>query len=99
MRTRRSLFRTVCVGLLAMLFCGLTAAESGAQTAVAPAVPPGTGPLTLCQPQVVGNRRILKESVLARVYSHQGDLYDPATVGRDFDSLFNTGYFDEVVIE
>lgn len=53
----------------------------------------------LCQPQVIGNRRIPKESVLARLFSHQGDLYDPAIVERDFNSLWNTGYFDDVRIE
>ncbi|RZU42115.1 outer membrane protein assembly factor BamA [Edaphobacter modestus] len=53
----------------------------------------------LCQPQVVGNRRIPKESVLARLFSHQGDLYDPQVVERDFNSLWNTGYFDDVRIE
>jgi outer membrane protein insertion porin family len=53
----------------------------------------------LCQPQVVGNRRIPKESVLARLFSHQGDLYDAQVVERDFNSLWNTGYFDDVRIE
>ena len=54
---------------------------------------------TLCQPQVIGNRRIPKESVLARLFSHQGDLYDPQVVERDFNSLWNTGYFDDLRIE
>jgi outer membrane protein insertion porin family len=54
---------------------------------------------TLCQPQVVGNRRIPKESVLARLFSHQGDLYDKQVLERDFNSLWNTGYFDDVRIE
>ena len=63
-----------------------------------PAATP-TGVQTLCQPSVVGNRRIPKESVLARLFSHQGDLYDPAVVERDFNSLWNTGYFDDVRIE
>ncbi len=58
-----------------------------------------TGPQTLCQPQVIGNRRIPKDSVLARMSSHQGDAYDPATVERDFNSLWNTGYFEDVRIE
>jgi len=58
-----------------------------------------TGVQTLCQPQVIGNRRIPKESVLARLFSHQGDLYDPAVVERDFNSLWNTNYFDDVRIE
>jgi outer membrane protein insertion porin family len=54
---------------------------------------------TLCQPQVIGNRRIPKESVLARLFSHQGDLFDPTIIERDFNSLWNTGYFAEVRIE
>ncbi len=57
------------------------------------------GVQTLCQPQVIGNRRIPKESVLARLYSRQNDLYDPLVVERDFNSLWNTGYFDDVRIE
>ena len=53
----------------------------------------------LCQTQVIGNRRIPKESVLARLFSRPGDAYDPAVVERDFNSLWNTGYFDDVRIE
>ena len=55
--------------------------------------------LALCQPQVIGNRRIPKESVLARLFSRQGNLFDPAIVERDFNSLWNTGYFEDVRIE
>jgi outer membrane protein insertion porin family len=53
----------------------------------------------LCEPQVIGQRRIPKDSVLARISSHQGDPYDPATVERDFNSIWNTGYFEYVRIE
>ncbi|WP_255462422.1 outer membrane protein assembly factor BamA [Granulicella sp. WH15] len=53
----------------------------------------------LCTPQVIGNRRIPKESVLARLFSRQGNLYDPLIVERDFNSLWNTGYFEDVRIE
>jgi len=54
---------------------------------------------TLCVPEVIGNRRIPKESVLARLFSRSGNLYDPAIVERDFNSLWNTGYFEDVRIE
>ncbi len=54
---------------------------------------------SLCTPQVIGNRRIPRESVLARLFSHQGDIFDPAIVERDFNSLWNTGYFENVRIE
>ncbi len=53
----------------------------------------------LCQPEVIGNRRIPKDSVLARISSHQGDPYDSVTVERDFNSIWNTGYFENVRIE
>ncbi len=57
------------------------------------------GAQALCQPQVIGVRRIPKDSVLARMSSHQGDPYDPATVERDFNSIWNTGYFEKLQIE
>jgi outer membrane protein insertion porin family len=57
------------------------------------------GVQTLCSPQVIGNRRIPKESVLARLFSRENDLYDPLVVERDFNSLWNTGYFENVRIE
>jgi outer membrane protein insertion porin family len=66
-------------------------------TATAPTADQGVQ--TLCQPEVIGNRRIPKESVLARLFSHQNDLYDPTVVERDFNSLWNTGYFDNIRIE
>jgi outer membrane protein insertion porin family len=55
--------------------------------------------LPLCQPQVINNRRIPKDGILARMSSHQGDPYDKTTVERDFNSLWNTGYFENVRIE
>ena len=66
---------------------------------ISTASPSSQGAQTLCQPQVIGNRRIPKESVLARLFSRQNDLYDPAVVERDFNSLWNTGYFEDVRIE
>jgi outer membrane protein insertion porin family len=49
--------------------------------------------------RVIGSRRIPKETVLARLFSHVNDAYDPLTVERDFNSLWNTGYFEDVRIE
>ena len=84
----------------------LATAQAPAQTpSQAPAQPAATdqgqygNAQTLCTPSVIGNRRIPKESVLARLFSRQGDLYDPAIVERDFNSLWNTGYFESVRIE
>jgi outer membrane protein insertion porin family len=50
------------------------------------------------QIRVIGNRRIPRETVLARLFTHPGDQYDPATIERDFNSLWNTGYFENLQI-
>jgi outer membrane protein insertion porin family len=55
--------------------------------------------LTIEQIRVVGNRRIPKETVLARLFTHVGDTYDPISIERDFNSLWNTGYFEDLRIE
>jgi len=72
-------------------------ADGGPQSAAATDAAGGSG--VLCQPEVIGSRRVPKESVLARISSHQGDPYDPATVERDFNSIWNTGFFEKVRIE
>ena len=100
MRTRLSRLRIASASVVALTAFAL-AASLQAQTA--PALP-GTDSTaatvqTLCQPQVIGNRRIPKESVLARLFSHQGDLYDPVVIERDFNSLWNTSYFENIRIE
>ena len=79
---------------------GLLTASAHAQVTAQPAfkAAPAT-PQVLCQTTVVGNRRIPKESILARLFSRPGDPYDPAVVERDFNSLWNTGYFEDVRIE
>lgn len=74
------------LGSLALLCC-----------TVAPAFAQGGN--VISEIRVIGNRRIPKETVLARLFSHPGDSYDPATIERDFNSLWNTGYFEDVRIE
>ena len=54
---------------------------------------------TIDQIRVIGNRRIPKETILARLFTHVGDVYDPVSIERDFNSLWNTGYFDNLRIE
>jgi outer membrane protein insertion porin family len=75
------------------------AASLHAQVQATPQFTADAAPQILCQTQVIGNRRIPKESVLARLFSRTGNEYDPAIVERDFNSLWNTGYFDSVRIE
>ena len=85
---------------LLTLFDGAASAPALAQVAARPqyTAAPAT-PQVLCPTQVIGNRRIPKESILARLFSRAGDPYDPVIVERDFNSLWNTGYFEDVHIE
>jgi outer membrane protein insertion porin family len=48
---------------------------------------------------VKGNRRIPKETILAKVFTHRGDIYDEASLQRDLRSVWSAGYFDDVRIE
>ncbi len=86
-----------------LLSLGALSLPEAAVSQVQARLPFGNGaaaiPQVLCPVEVVGNRRIPKESVLARLFSRPGDQYDPAIVERDYNSLWNTGYFDEVRIE
>ena len=54
---------------------------------------------TIVQIRVIGNREIPKETILARMFSRVNEAYDPLTVERDFNSLWNTGYFENVRID
>ena len=47
---------------------------------------------------VSGNRRIPAETIKARVFTKPGDVYDAAALERDFNSLWNTGYFEDIKI-
>jgi outer membrane protein insertion porin family len=71
--------------LLALLFAAGTALAQQSQT--------------IDSIRVIGNRRIPKETVLARLFTHAGDAYDPISIERDFNSLWNTGYFEDLRIE
>ena len=48
---------------------------------------------TIDQIRVIGNRRIPKETILARMFTHPGDTYDPLSIERDFNSLMEYGIF------
>jgi outer membrane protein insertion porin family len=103
-RTRSRFARAVAVSAVLaatpLLSPGTLWAQNGLQDT--PALPQAGAPpasQVLCQPEVIGNRRIPKDSVLARLSSHQGDPYDSATVERDFNALWNTSYFENVRIE
>jgi outer membrane protein insertion porin family len=48
---------------------------------------------------VHGNRRIPADTVRARIFTKVGDVYDPSAIERDFNALWNTGYFEDIRFE
>jgi outer membrane protein insertion porin family len=49
--------------------------------------------------KVHNNRRIPAETIKARIFTHVGDVYDTAALERDFNALWNTGYFEDIRFE
>ncbi len=79
-------------GLQVAPAAGQETTETGAQATA-------SQPNTVVEIRVIGSRRIPQDAVKARMFSHVGEPYDPLTVERDFNSLWNTGYFEDVRIE
>jgi len=49
--------------------------------------------------EIHGNRRIPADTIRAHLFTRAGDVYDPAALERDFNSLWNTNYFDDLRFE
>src|ERR1700692_3801468 len=49
--------------------------------------------------KVHGNRRIPVDTVKARIFSKAGDVHDQAAIERDFNALWNSGYFEDIRFE
>jgi outer membrane protein insertion porin family len=49
--------------------------------------------------EVQGNRSVPAETIRAHIFSREGDIYDQAAIERDFNSLWNTGYFEDIRFE
>src|SRR5216683_3036545 len=44
----------------------------------------------------IGNRRIRKDTLMARIFSRETDTYNEETLRRDFQALWNTQFFEDV---
>jgi outer membrane protein insertion porin family len=82
------LFATVSLVLLA----------AQALRAQQPQENPGT-PYVIQRIDFSGNRRIQSGTLRARIFSRQGDVYTVEAVRRDFQALWNTGFFDDIRLE
>jgi outer membrane protein insertion porin family len=48
---------------------------------------------------IVGNRRIPRDTLRSRIFTREGDAYNEETLRRDFQALWNTQYFEDVRLE
>jgi len=59
-----------------------------------------TGPKYSIQKiEFIGNRRVQRDTLLARIFSRPGDPYSEEAVRRDFQALWNTQFFEDVRLE
>src|SRR5215468_6041525 len=64
--------------------------------------PPGQSPggpaerVVIVRIEFQGNRRIRKETLKARMFTREGDVFSEETLRRDFIALWNTQFFDDV---
>ncbi|MFZ3211326.1 MAG: outer membrane protein assembly factor BamA [Terriglobales bacterium] len=49
--------------------------------------------------RIYGNRRIPADTIRSKIFTHAGDVYDEAALVRDFNSLWNAGYFEDIRFE
>src|SRR5579864_3752010 len=92
----RNRFRALPAWVFGFFFLLLTPGRSAlAQTPQ----PTPAGNQTIEDIDVIGNRRVPKETILARVFTRRGDVFDEAALVRDLRSVWNSGYFDDVRIE
>jgi outer membrane protein insertion porin family len=46
--------------------------------------------------EFIGNRRVRNDTLKARIFSRDGDVYNEETLRRDFQALWNTQFFEDV---
>ena len=49
--------------------------------------------------EFVGNRRVQKDTLQARIFSRAGDPYSEEALRRDFQALWNTQFFEDIRLE
>jgi outer membrane protein insertion porin family len=87
-------FRKICLRFLSnqvglvVLICALTPVLFAQQQ-----------PDVVSAIEVHGNRSVPAETVRAHIFTRPGDVYDQAAIERDFNSLWNTGYFEDIRFE
>jgi len=76
--------------VLCVLAAHLSAPPAAAQAQLPPVID---------QIRIEGTRRIPKDTLRNRIFSHEGDPYNEDTLHRDFMALWNTQYFEDIRLE
>ena len=58
-----------------------------------------SAPLIIQRIEIVGNRRIPRDTLKARIFSREGDVYNDEALHRDFQALWNTQFFEDIRLE
>ena len=85
----RWLINAVGVCLLSSVFAPARAQQT----------PPQTPPPTIERIDIVGNRRIPRDTLRARMFLREGDPYNEEAIRRDYMALWNTQYFEDIRVE
>ena len=98
-----STLRASMLYLLAIALVCLAPASRAAslrqQAAQQPQTPAAPGALTIERIEFQGNRRIRRDTLLARIFSRPGDPVNEDALRRDFHALWNTQYFEDIRLE
>ncbi len=60
---------------------------------------PGASPYVIERIEFIGNHRVQRDTLLARIFSRPGDPYSAQAVERDFEALWNTHFFEDIRLE
>jgi outer membrane protein insertion porin family len=63
------------------------------------AQPPSGPQFTIDRIEFQGNRRIQRDTLLARIFSRAGDPLTEESIHRDFQALWNTQFFEDIRLE
>jgi len=64
-----------------------------------PQLPSSSQPLVIERIEIIGNRRIPRDTLKSRIFSREGDVLNEDTLYRDFQALWNTQYFEDIRTE
>jgi len=97
--------KEACLFFFLPLLCGFALTCLGSQ---APSALAADGTVRVASPpqqavvqrvEFVGNRRIRSDTLKAKIFTREGDVYNEETLRRDFQALWNTQFFEDIRLE